>query len=109
MGHIVPRAEIEPTYLALQATVLPLNHVGSLMSPCLPVCSSLPQRSVQTNTRRGFISKAKVYQCHIEKGIIIDIMNVAALTERKTDFAIGMMTASAQPAKLSLHFWPGWH
>ena len=51
MGNIMPRAVIDPTSLALRASVLPLHHVGSQMSPlypCPPLCSSLPQRSVQT-------------------------------------------------------------
>ena len=40
MGNIVPRAGLEPTSLAFWASVLPLHHVGSLMSAlcqCLPV------------------------------------------------------------------------
>ena len=40
MGNIAPRAGIEHTSLAFQASVLPLHHVGSLMSslyPCPPV------------------------------------------------------------------------
>ena len=40
LGNIEPRAGIEPTSLALQASVLPLHQVGSLMSalyPCPPV------------------------------------------------------------------------
>ena len=40
MGNIVPEGGIEPTSLALQASVLPLHHTGSLMSilyPHLPV------------------------------------------------------------------------
>ena len=36
MGNIVPRAGLEPTSLAFQASVLPLHHVGSLMSPLYP-------------------------------------------------------------------------
>ena len=36
MGNIVPRAEIEPTSLAFQASVLPLYHVCSLISPLYP-------------------------------------------------------------------------
>ena len=54
MGNIVPRVELEPTSLALQASVLPLHHTGSLMSPLIPtptcLCSSLTQRSEQTTT-----------------------------------------------------------
>ena len=40
MGNIVPRVRIEPTSLAFRASVLPLDHIGSLMSslyPCPPV------------------------------------------------------------------------
>ena len=40
MGIFVSRAGLQPTSLAFQASVLPLHHVGSLMSPlypCLPV------------------------------------------------------------------------
>ena len=40
MGNIVPRVGFEPTSLAFQGSVLPLNHVSSLMSsqyPFLPV------------------------------------------------------------------------
>ena len=36
MGKIVPRVELEPTSLASRASVLPLHHVGSLMSPLYP-------------------------------------------------------------------------
>ena len=39
IGNIVPRAGIEPTPLAFQASVLPLYHVGSLMSPPSCLCS----------------------------------------------------------------------
>ena len=53
MGNIVSRAGIESTSLALQASVLPLHDIGFLpdvtticTATCL--CSSLPQRSVQT-------------------------------------------------------------
>ena len=36
------RAAIQPKSLAFQASVLPLHHIGSLMSPpCLPVCAVL--------------------------------------------------------------------
>ena len=35
-GNSVPRAGIEPTSLAFQANMLPLHHVGSLMSPLYP-------------------------------------------------------------------------
>ena len=40
MENAVPRAGLEPTSLALQASVLPLHYIGSLMSPlylCLHV------------------------------------------------------------------------
>ena len=37
IGNIVPRAGIEPTFLAFRASVLLLHHIGSPMSPCLPV------------------------------------------------------------------------
>ena len=36
VGHILPRAGLEPTSLAFQASVLPLHHIGSLMSPLYP-------------------------------------------------------------------------
>ena len=49
MGNTEPRVGIEPISLGFGAGVLPLNHGASLMLPtCL--CSSLPQRSVQTAT-----------------------------------------------------------
>ena len=55
MGNILPRAGIKPTYLAFGASVLPLHHVGSLMSPQYsrpPVYVTLCHRgqSVQTTT-----------------------------------------------------------
>ena len=40
IGNTVPRLGLEPTSLAFWASVLPLHHVGALMSPlysCLPV------------------------------------------------------------------------
>ena len=40
IGNIVPRAGIEPTFLALWGSVLPLHHHYS----------TLPQRSVKTTT-----------------------------------------------------------
>ena len=44
MGNTVPRAGLEPS-------VLPLHHVGSLISPRPPgYVALLPQRSVQTTT-----------------------------------------------------------
>ena len=36
MGNIVPREEIEPTSMAFWASVLPLHHIDSLMSPLCP-------------------------------------------------------------------------
>ena len=36
IGNIVPRAELKLTALAFQASVLPLHHIGSLMSPQYP-------------------------------------------------------------------------
>ena len=36
MGNTVPRTGLKPTSLAFQASVLPLHHVGSLMSPLSP-------------------------------------------------------------------------
>ena len=36
MGNIVPRARINPTSLAFWASVLPLYHVSSLISPVYP-------------------------------------------------------------------------
>ena len=36
MGNSVPRAGIDPTSLASQASVLPLYHIDSLMSPLYP-------------------------------------------------------------------------
>ena len=36
MRNIAPRAGIEPTSLAFQASVLPLHHTGFLMSPLYP-------------------------------------------------------------------------
>ena len=51
MGNIVPRAGLEPMPLAFWASVLPLHHLGFpdvTMIICL--CSSLPQRLVQTTT-----------------------------------------------------------
>ena len=54
MGNIVPRAGLELRYLAFQASVLTIiprrlpDATTIPMSTCL--CSSLPQRSVQTTT-----------------------------------------------------------
>ena len=55
IGITVPREGLGPTSLAFWASVLPLHHIGSLLSqlyPCPPVCvcGSLPLRSVQTTT-----------------------------------------------------------
>ena len=36
MGNAMPRAGLEPTPLAFQASVLPLHHIGSLKSPLYP-------------------------------------------------------------------------
>ena len=36
MGNSVPRAGIEPTYLAFQASVLAFDHIGTLMSSLYP-------------------------------------------------------------------------
>ena len=33
MGNIVPRVGVRPTSLAFQIRVLPLHHIGSLISP----------------------------------------------------------------------------
>ena len=48
MGNIVSRVGIEPISLAFSASVLPLHHIGSLMSPHIPrpTClrRSVPQR-----------------------------------------------------------------
>ena len=35
-GNIVSRAGFEPTSLAFRASVLPLHHIGSLLSPLCP-------------------------------------------------------------------------
>ena len=37
MGNMVPRVGIEPTSLTFWATMLPLYHVGSLVSPLCPL------------------------------------------------------------------------
>ena len=54
MGIIVPRAGLEPTSLPFWASVLALHHVGfpDVINIPMPtsLCSSLPQRSVQTTT-----------------------------------------------------------
>ena len=54
IGNTVPRAGLETTLLAFWASVLPLHHVGSLMSQLYPhppvYVALLPQRSMQTST-----------------------------------------------------------
>ena len=59
MGNTVPRAGIEPTSLAFQASVLPFTpckvpDVTTIPTPtCL--CRSLPQRSVQATTLESLL------------------------------------------------------
>ena len=36
MGNIMPRAALKSTSLTFRASVLPLHHIGSLMSPLYP-------------------------------------------------------------------------
>ena len=36
VGNIMPRAGLETTSLAIRASVLPLHHIGSLMSSLCP-------------------------------------------------------------------------
>ena len=36
MGNILPRVGIKPTFLTFRASVLPLHHVGTLVSPLYP-------------------------------------------------------------------------
>ena len=54
MGITVPRAGLEHTSLAFQASVLPLHHIDfpDVITNPTPTClfSSLPQRSVPTTT-----------------------------------------------------------
>ena len=53
MGNTVPRAGLEPTFLAFWASVLPFHHIGFPDVTTIPVPiypSSLPQRSVHTTT-----------------------------------------------------------
>ena len=54
MGNIMPRAGIESTSLAFQASVLKLHHVGLpdvTTIPILPIYAApLPRRSVQPIT-----------------------------------------------------------
>ena len=43
MENAVPRVRLEPTTLAFRKSVLPLHHVGSLLSPLYPhppVCAA---------------------------------------------------------------------
>ena len=42
MGNIVPRVGMEPTSLAIQASVLPLHQIGFLMSPLYPPVYAAP-------------------------------------------------------------------
>ena len=44
MGNIVPQVGIKHTSLVFWASVLPLHHVGSLISPPSCLYRSLPQR-----------------------------------------------------------------
>ena len=50
----VMKMGLEPASLAFQVIVLPLHHIGSLMSPLYPhlrvYVAPLPQRSLQTST-----------------------------------------------------------
>ena len=54
MGNVVPRTGLESTSLAFRASVLPLHHGCfpgvTTISTASCLCSSLPQRSVQTTT-----------------------------------------------------------
>ena len=57
VGNSVRREGLEPKSLAFRDSVLPLPHIGFLMLRLCPdvmampcVCSSLPQKSVQTTT-----------------------------------------------------------
>ena len=51
MGNTVPRAGLKLTSLAFRAGVLPLDHIGSLMSPLFP-CP--PARSGSKHMRFEF-------------------------------------------------------
>ena len=65
IGNIVHRAELEPTSLAFQASVLSLHHIGSLMSalfPCLPVYVALCLRG---QCRPSMTSGLPMRQGHI--------------------------------------------
>ena len=54
IGNSVPRTGLVPIYLAFRASVLPLHHIDFPGVTTIPtptcLCSSLPQRSVQTTT-----------------------------------------------------------
>ena len=54
MGNIVPKAGLYPTSLAFRASILPLHHVGSVMSPLHPrppvYAAPCSRRSAQTTT-----------------------------------------------------------
>ena len=55
MGNITPIAGLEPISVSFQASVLPLHNVGFPDVTTIPtptcVCSSLPQRSLQSTTQ----------------------------------------------------------
>ena len=60
MENIVPRVEIEPTALAFKATVLSITplrfpYVTTMPTPTC-MCSSLPERSLQSTTHTHTIS-----------------------------------------------------
>ena len=70
IGNIALRAEFKPTFLAFWASVLPLHHIGSLISALIPTptCfrSFLPQRPVQTYYKTngwGKCREADLYNC----------------------------------------------
>ena len=75
MGNIVPIVGIEPTSLALQASVLPLHHAGSLMSSLyqrLPVYAAPCPRGQCRHTQGGLTNIQHIacrgscswHQCH---------------------------------------------
>ena len=77
MGHTVPRAGLEPRYLAFRASVLPLHHIGfpDVTTISTPTClqSSLPQRSVHTTTYVStgeyiFFSTTPILYCSVYWG-----------------------------------------
>ena len=49
MGNTVPRVGLKPTSLIFQVSVLPWDHIGSIISLLNP-CNSLPHRSVPNIT-----------------------------------------------------------